>query len=133
MAARPLSVCLGFGAHGPLPGTDELLPVRRGGAGEATQYDIQLELVLLGRQRPSHELKAQKHEKRIDDIGLAVTSNVRKLAPLIRVPYLAAVHAELSRKPEQARDFMQRGRCTRLIQRQHIHEIEMTGVIAADV
>ena len=81
----------------------------------------------------AEQLEAQQHQIGVEHVGLAVVAHRRELAGQYRVPDLLAGKAELARKSQQRRHVGQRGAGARLEAREHVHEIEVPPVIAAQV
>src|ERR1700756_3627235 len=77
--------------------------------------------------------KAQIDEPGVEHVGLAIAPDALEVAALPRLPDLAALEAELARQPEQARHVGERHLTAALEARQHVHEIRMPPVIAAEV
>src|ERR1700680_1987572 len=116
-----------------VPGREELLPVRLSVRGDFFPRQRYFGRVLPGRQPPAQLLEPEIEQIGIHRVGLAVTADVVDPPLAIRSAHLAAIHAHFSRKPGKARHGVETGCCTRLIHRQHVHQIQMPSVIAAEI
>src|SRR5579885_1095363 len=81
----------------------------------------------------AHQFEAQENKIGVEHIGLAVLADLRKPALSIGLPHPAAVHAQLAGKTQQARDLVERGGAARLIAGQHVHQIGVAPVKAAQI
>src|SRR4029077_3617053 len=121
------------GSRSLLPGSEELGQV---GLSRGAQQRLHA-LDLLGMPRAGDESaqlrKAQVDEPGVEHVGLAIAPDALEVAALPRLPDLAAIEAELARQPEQARHVGERHLTAALEARQHVHEIRMPPVIAAEV
>ena len=99
--------------------------------GRARQSD--LAVVRSAVERATHALEAQEHQPRVEDVGLAIAADVGEPAGTEGVPHLRAVHAELPRKPGEPRELVERRARARLVEGEEIHQVDVPGVVAANV
>src|SRR5476651_2041940 len=85
------------------------------------------------RERSAHELEAQVDEVGIQHIGLTITTDAHAVAGEILIPNLGAREAKLAWKSQECGNIGKRGARPRLKARQHVHEIKVSPVIAAQV
>src|SRR5262245_60762013 len=95
------------------------------GSAKVAAHARQFLRVLLARQLAAQLLEAQVDEPGVEHVRLAVAADGGELAALPRVPYLAAVEAELAGKSQQAGHVGKRCAAAVLKARQHVHEVGM--------
>src|SRR5690606_9735907 len=96
-------------------------------------YTPELSQVFVTRETATYEVEAQENKIGVQDVRFAIVSDQLDVSVEIGLPNLVAAHAELARRTEQCGDRLQADPCTRLIQRQGVHQIEMAGVKAIQV
>ncbi len=81
----------------------------------------------------AHVLEAQVDEPGIDHVGFAVMADACELTALVGIPDLRTVEAQLAGKTQQHRGVGQGGPGAILITRQHVHDVDVPPVKAAEV
>ena len=89
--------------------------------------------ILASAQFATHHAETLIDEVGVHHVAFAVVAHIRHIACRHRRRDLAAVHAQLARKTAQPRHRVESGAGARLVHRQHVHQIEMPCVIAAEV
>ena len=84
-------------------------------------------------QVPPQQLEAQEDEIGVQHVGLAIVANASNAALEIHVPYLGTVHPDLAGKAEQRGDIVQTRAASSLESGQHVHQIYVPPVEAAQV
>src|SRR5262245_13444647 len=115
------------------PAREKLLPVRLGRCSERSPNELAFGQVLLGREQFAHELEAQPYKVGVRDIGLAITSDIDDFPAAIRVPHLRSIEPELAGESQELRELVERCARPQLVERQEIHQVAVTQMIAADV
>src|SRR5439155_802353 len=96
-------------------------------------HALDLLQVLRAGEEAAQLRKAEVDQPGVEHVGLAVAANPLEVAALPGLPDLTALEAELARKPEQARRVGERHAAAPLEARQHVHEIGVPPVIAAQL
>src|SRR5262245_44406070 len=115
------------------PAAEEFPPVRSVEVLDRRAGECDLTIVGRPVERAAHALEAQEHEPGVEDVGLAVASDVGEPAGAEGVPDLRAVHAELPREPGEPRELVERRAGAWLVEGEEVHQIEVPRVVAADV
>ena len=90
-------------------------------------------LVAGGIQIPAHQLETQVHQPGVEYIGFAVIANALDVTVLEGIKHLGATHAHLAGKTQQSGDLVQRCIGAAIVHGQHIHQVQMTLVVTAQV
>ena len=94
---------------------------------------VQFIVVGLFRQLAADELEAQVYQPGVEHVGLAVVADALDVAGQPGVPDLVAAHAHLAGEAQHGGDLVQRRVGAHLVAGQHVHEIGVALVVAAQV
>src|SRR6056297_80852 len=118
---------------GAIPGLEELREVRLPALAEGPSHPLVFLLEIGRRHAAAHELEAQIDQVGVDDVRLAVIAYARDVARLPRAPDLVAAHAELAGESEHHGNVVQARPGARLVTGQHVHQVDVAPVEAAQV
>ena len=102
-------------------------------AGQRAAHKRILALQVLSVEIAAHEFEPEVYQPGVQDIGLAVVTNFLDATFEILVPHLVPTHPQLARETQHDRDFIELGERTIIEVREHIHQIHVAPVIAAQV
>src|SRR3989454_2448073 len=126
---RPARRCSGSG----FPERQELAPVRQVLSFQRCLQQIAFLGILVSGECAALQLEAKIQQIGVRAVGLAVVADAPDLALAVLLPYRGPAHAELAREAGEPGHLVERHVVARLVQGEHVHQVEVPRVVAVDV